>query len=70
MGQEMPESKPVLEINPNHEIVQSLNSCSDDTMIEDISWLLLDQAKVAEGMELKDPIAFAQRLNRIMAKSF
>jgi molecular chaperone HtpG len=70
MGQEMPDAKPVLEINPNHEIVQSLNGCADDAMIEDISWLLLDQGKLAEGMVVNDPVAFAQRLNRVMAKSF
>ncbi|HFU76578.1 MAG TPA: molecular chaperone HtpG, partial [Arcobacter sp.] len=70
MGQEMPEAKPVLEINPDHEIVQSLNGCTDDAMIEDISWLLLDQGKLAEGMVVQDPVAFANRLNRIMAKSF
>lgn len=70
MGQEMPESAPVLEINPDHEIVKSLNGCPDDATIEDVSWLLLDQAKLSEGMEIKDPSSFAKRLNRIMAKSF
>lgn len=70
MGQEMPPSAPVLEINPDHEIVKSLNGCADDTMIEDVAWLLLDQAKLSEGMEVKDPSAFAKRLNRVVAKSF
>ncbi len=70
MGQEMPESAPILEINPDHQIVQSLNGCADDKMIEDVSWLLLDQAKMAEGLEIKDPIAFTKRLNSIMSKAF
>jgi len=70
MGQEVPESAPILEINPDHEIVKSLNGCSDDSMIEDVSWLLLDQAKMSEGIEIKDPVSFTKRLNRIMAKSF
>ena len=70
MGQEMPETAPILEINPDHQIVQSLNGCSDDKMIEDVSWLLLDQAKMAEGLEIKDPIAFTKRLNSIMSKAF
>jgi molecular chaperone HtpG len=70
MGQEVPESAPILEINPDHEIVQKLNGCSDDSMIEDISWLLLDQAKMAEGMPINDPIAFTRRLNKIMKKAF
>ncbi len=70
MGQEMPESAPILEINPDHEIVQKLNGCADDAMIEDVAWLLLDQAKMSEGIEIKDPVSFTKRLNRVMAKSF
>ena len=70
MGQEVPESAPILEINPEHNIVKSLNSCADDATIETISWLLLDQAKMAEGMEIKDSVAFVKRLNEVMSKSF
>jgi len=69
MGQEVPESAPILEINPDHNIVKSLNNCSDESTIEDISWLLLDQAKMAEGMDIKDTVAFTKRLNNIMAKA-
>ena len=70
LGQDMPEPELILEINPNHKIINSLNSCKEESMIEDISWLLLDQAKLAEGMVLKDPVSFTKRLNRVMAKSF
>ncbi len=70
MGQEVPESAPILEINPDHEIVQKLNGCSDESMIENVSWLLLDQAKMAEGMDIKDPIAFTKRLNTVLQKAF
>ena len=70
MGQEMPESAPILEINPDHAIVKSLNGCTDDNMVETISWLLLDQAKMAEGLEIKDPVAFTKRLNEVMTKAF
>jgi molecular chaperone HtpG len=69
MGQEMPESAPILEINPEHEIVKKLNGCPDDSTIEDVSWILLDQAKLSEGMEITDTVAFAQRLSRITAKA-
>jgi len=69
MGQEVPESAPILEINPDHKIVQSLNGCADDDMIETISWLLLDQAKMAEGMEVKDIVNFTKRLNTVMSKA-
>lgn len=69
MGQAMPESAPILEINPEHEIVKKLNGCADETTIEDVSWILLDQAKLSEGMEITDTVAFAQRLSRITAKA-
>lgn len=69
MGQEMPESAPILEINPEHEIVKKLNGCPDDSTIEDVSWLLLDQAKLSEGLEITDTVAFAKRLSRITAKA-
>ena len=70
MGQEVPESAPILEINPEHSIVKGLNKCTDDNMVETISWLLLDQAKMAEGIELKDTVSFTQRLKKVMAKAF
>ena len=69
MGQEMPESKPILEINPDHEIVKKLNNCNEDSMIEDVAWVLLDQAKLSEGMDVTDPVAFAQRITRLTQKA-
>lgn len=69
MGQEMPESAPILEINPEHEIVKKLNGCKDDSLVEDVSWVLLDQAKLSEGMEVTDAVSFAQRVSRITAKA-
>ncbi|AXX95579.1 molecular chaperone HtpG [Arcobacter ellisii] len=69
MGQAIPESAPILEINPDHEIVKKLNGCADESTIEDVSWILLDQAKLSEGMEITDTVAFAQRLSRITAKA-
>jgi molecular chaperone HtpG len=69
MGQEMPASAPVLEINPDHEIVSKLKDLKDDGLVADVSWVLLDQAKLSEGMEITDTVAFAQRLSRITAKA-
>ncbi|MDC7232306.1 MAG: molecular chaperone HtpG [Spirochaetales bacterium] len=67
MGQtDMPEIKPILEINPDHAIVKQLSGSSDASLLEDVSHLLLDQAILAEGAPLKDPHAFAKRLNRVM----
>ncbi len=67
MGQkEIPAPKPTLEINPDHDIVKKLLSRIDDPVVEDASWLLLDQALLMEGVPLQDPGAFVQRLNRIL----
>jgi len=71
MGQtEIPEIKPILEINPNHDIVKKMEGSGDEDLIKDASLLLLDQAMMVEGMDLKDPSEFAKRLNRVIAKSF
>ncbi len=65
MGQAMPESAPILEINPEHEIVKKLNGCADEATIEDVSWILLDQAKLSEGMEITDTVALAVILDNL-----
>jgi len=69
MGQEEPEIPLILEINPEHEIVKKLSGYPDDDMIEAISWVLLDSAKLAEGIPVKDPISFSKRLNKVMQKA-
>lgn len=63
-----PEVKPILEVNPHHEILQKLNRIEDPLLIDDISSLLLDQALLVEGLSVKDPADFVKRLNRILAK--
>jgi molecular chaperone HtpG len=70
MGQkEIPEATPTLEINPDHEIVKKLLANPDDTRVADAAWLLFDQALLLEGVPLKDPSAFVQRLNRVLNQS-
>ena len=70
MGQKnLPELKPTLEINPDHEIIKKLLAKSDDLAIQDAAWLLFDQALLLEGVPLKDPAAFVQRLNRALNQS-
>ena len=70
MGQtEMPDFKPILEINPDHEIVKKLSSSEDKDLISDVSFLLLEQAKLIEGGEIKSPAEFVKRLNRILGKA-
>jgi molecular chaperone HtpG len=67
--QELPQVKPVLEINPNHDIVKKLESAEDEGLVEDVSRLLFEQALIVEGGELGDPTEFARRLNRVIAKA-
>ena len=70
MGQkDFPAAKPTLEINPDHEIVKKLLARPDDAVATDAAWLLLDQALLMEGVPLKDPAAFVQRLNRVLTLS-
>ncbi len=70
MGQkEMPELKPTLEINPDHEIVRKLLTHPDGNIAEDAAWLLYEQALLMEGVPLQEPAAFVQRLNRVLNRS-
>jgi molecular chaperone HtpG len=70
MGQkDFPAPKPTLEINPDHAIVKKLLGRPNDALAEDAAWMLFDQALLMEGVPLKDPAAFVQRLNRVLSVS-
>ena len=63
-GQNAPESKPILEINPDHPLVQRLKY--EEAKFDDWSNILFDQAALAEGGTLADPAAFVKRLNQML----
>ncbi len=71
-GQKAPEAPRILELNPQHEAVKALlamyeqDSASED--VGELGRLFLDQAIIAEGSRIKDPSAFAQRMNRFIAR--
>ena len=65
-GQNVPASRPVLEINAGHPIVKRLKSEADDARFGDWSHILFDQALLAEGGQLEDPAGFVKRLNELM----
>ena len=68
MGQTgMPEIKPILEINPNHEIVEKLKSMTRQKGFDDIALLLYEQALIQEGVTLEDPAGFVNRLNKAIS---
>jgi molecular chaperone HtpG len=70
MGQkQLPDIKPVLEINPDHDIVKKLENITDDSLINDASWLLLEQALLIEGVPVDNPSLFVQRLNRVLNRA-
>ncbi|MEP6880779.1 MAG: molecular chaperone HtpG [Dokdonella sp.] len=68
-GHEMPDSAPVLEINPAHALLKRLEAETDRSRSNDLALLLLEQAQVAEGAQLDDPAAFVQRLNRVILET-
>ena len=69
MGQEMPETPLILEINPEHEMIKKLDSLEDKALFDDLSWILLDSAKLSEGLEPKDKGGFASRVASLATKA-
>lgn len=61
--------KPILEINPDHEIIKKLMNVTDDSVFNDTAFLLLEQAMLIEGMELRQGAEFVKRMNRMMERS-
>jgi molecular chaperone HtpG len=65
-GQKAPESKPVLEVNPSHRLVEKLKAEKDDAKFNDYTRVLFDQALLAEGGQLNDPASFVRRINALL----
>ncbi|BBO20602.1 MAG: chaperone protein HtpG [Rhodocyclaceae bacterium] len=63
-GQKVPDSQPILEINPGHPVVQRLKY--EEKRFDDWSAVLFDQALLAEGGQLEDPAGFVKRVNALM----
>ncbi|SMF64452.1 molecular chaperone HtpG [Alteromonadaceae bacterium Bs31] len=65
-GQKVPESKPSIEVNPSHPLVQKMDKESDEDRFTDLAHVLFDQANLAEGGNLDDPAAYVKRLNKLL----
>ncbi len=65
-GQNAPDSKPILEINPNHPLVTRLKYQDAGSQFSDWAHILFDQAMLAEGGSLSDPATFVKRLNEML----
>ena len=62
LGQDVPETKPILEINPNHPLVKKLKNSVDEDLVE----VLFDQAVLSEGGQISEPAEFVKRINKLM----
>ena len=65
-GQSVPDSKPIMELNPEHPLVKRLDQESDEDRFASLSTVLFEQAQLASGDELEDPAAYVQRLNKLL----
>ena len=65
-GHDLPQSAPALEINPDHALIQQLNTGEDDGRFDDWAALLMDQAVLTDGGQLEDPSSFVRRLNELL----
>ncbi|HRD68715.1 MAG TPA: molecular chaperone HtpG [Legionella sp.] len=68
-GQQVPLSKPVFEINPEHALIKRLHDIQDDTQFELWVTMLFEQAVLAEGGQLDNPADFVNRVNKLLASS-
>ncbi len=66
-GQDVPSRRPILEINPEHPLVKRLKQ--EDGRFDDWSSLLFDQATLADGGKLEDPVGFVRRMNDLLLAS-
>ncbi len=69
-GQAVPESKPIIEVNPEHPLISKLDQEPDEDRFADLAKIVFDQASLAEGGHLKDPAAYVQRLNKLLLDLF
>ena len=69
MGQDVPESKPTLEVNPDHPLIKKLESSQQsDADFEKLAQVIFDQALLADGGQLEDPAAYLKRVNELLMR--
>lgn len=67
-GQKLAASKPIFEINPEHQLIKRLHDINDDAQFEEWTVVLFEQAVLAEGGQLDNPADFVNRINRLLIK--
>ena len=67
-GQNTPDVKPTLEINPEHNVIQKLETFKDSDEFDEYASVIFDQAILSEGGQLEDPVSFIKKINRLLIK--
>lgn len=69
MGQEVPDTQPILEVNPDHPLIKKLeNSEQSDDHFDKLAQVIFDQALLADGGQLEDPAAYLKRVNELLIR--
>ncbi|RLT89019.1 MULTISPECIES: molecular chaperone HtpG [unclassified Ketobacter] len=68
-GQKMPESKPTMEINPAHPLMERLNGELQEDRFEELAQIVFDQAALSEGRSLEDPAEYVKRINKLLMEA-
>jgi len=67
-GQNTPDIKPILEINPEHDLIKKLDSYQGKKEFNEYSSVIFDQALLSEGGQLEDPVSFIKKINHLLVK--
>ncbi|MFT3742310.1 MAG: molecular chaperone HtpG [Gammaproteobacteria bacterium] len=65
-GQDVPTTAPIFELNPDHPLIAKMKAEADEDRFAEWTWVLFDQAKLAQGATLDDPATFVKRLNQLL----
>ncbi len=69
-GHAVPATKPILEINPSHPLIERLQTETDSERAKELGLMLLDQAQLLEGVALEDPAAYVRRVNALLVSRY
>jgi molecular chaperone HtpG len=67
-GQALPESKPILEINPEHALIKKMHMIQDDELFAEWAFMMFEQAVLAEGGNLDNPALYVTRVNKLLTQ--
>ena len=67
-GQNTPDNKPILEINPEHKLIEKLETFEGTDDFDEYTSVIFDQAMLSEGAQLDDPVNFIKRINRFLVQ--